>query len=108
MKKGNDIKFISSKENGISFIKNSIKDVEKNIKKGNISDIIYLNNLYNALSNISKQLVNVNYIICIVRQKDKKGLSYWFFFWYNTLGRGERNENIICKCWKQFFEVSTI
>jgi hypothetical protein len=54
MKKGNDIKFISSKENGISFIKNTIKDVEKSIKKGNISDIIYLNNLYNALSNISK------------------------------------------------------
>ena len=53
MKKGNDIKFISSKENGISFIKNAIKDVEKSIKKGNISDIIYLNNLYNALSNIS-------------------------------------------------------
>ncbi len=52
--KSNDIKFISSKENGISFIKNSIKDVEKSIKKGNISDIIYLNNLYNALSNISK------------------------------------------------------
>lgn len=54
MRKGNDIKFISSKESGISFIKNSIKDVEKSIRKGNISDIIYLNNLYNALSNIVK------------------------------------------------------